>query len=93
MMNEEEEPVILSTDGTLDLHQFKPSDVKEVVRGIFYECKQKGFRSGRMIQGKGMGTLREMVHSELRKNTMIQSFQLGDHNTGAWGATVFEMNP
>ena len=32
MMNEEEEPVILSTDGTLDLHQFKPSDAKELLR-------------------------------------------------------------
>ena len=93
MMNEEQDPVIISTDGTLDLHQFKPSDAKELVREFLFECKKKGILSGRIIHGKGIGTLREMVHSELRKSTMIRSFQLGDHNTGAWGATLFEMNP
>ena len=93
MMNEEEEPVIISTDGTLDLHQFKPSDAKELVREFIFECKRKGILSGRIIHGKGIGTLREIVHSELRKSKTIKSFQLGEYNTGGWGATVFEMNP
>ncbi len=93
MMCEEQDPVIISTDGTLDLHQFKPSDAKELVREFLFECKKKGIRSGRIIHGKGIGTLREIVHSELRKNTTIKSFRLGDHNTGGWGATVFEINP
>jgi len=93
MMSEEQDPVIISTDGTLDLHQFKPSDTKELVREFIFECKRKGIASGRIIHGKGIGTLREMVHSELRRSKTIKSFQLGDHNTGGWGATVFEINP
>ena len=92
MMSEEQDPVIISTDGTLDLHQFNPSDAKELVREFLFECKRKGILSGRIIHGKGIGTLREIVHSELRKSTKIKSFRMGDHNTGGWGSTVFEIN-
>ncbi len=92
-MSEEQDPIIIQTDGTLDLHHFQPSDVKELVREFIFECKRKGISSGRIIHGKGIGTLREIVHSELRKSNQIKSFQLGEQNSGGWGATVFEMKP
>jgi dsDNA-specific endonuclease/ATPase MutS2 len=50
-----------------------------------------GIPQGRIIHGKGIGTLREIVHSQLRKNPSVQSFALGDGNSGGWGATSFAL--
>lgn len=86
-----DEMIHLDPNGTLDLHQFKPSDTKELIEEFIFECKNKQIQFGKIIHGKGIGTLREIVHAELRKHPDIQSFQLGSHDSGSWGATLFEL--
>jgi len=88
-MNEEHEPVSVPLNGTLDLHQFHPSDTKDLIEELIFECKQKGIAAGRIIHGKGMGTLRETVHAALKKNPDIEKFSLGNQNSGGWGSTTF----
>ena len=37
-MSENEQPIDYPIDGTLDLHQFKPEDTKDVVNEYIREC-------------------------------------------------------
>lgn len=47
-----------------------------------------GLRSARIIHGKGTGTLREMVHKELKKRDYVRRFAFADSNQGGEGVTV-----
>ena len=69
-----------------------PSEVKELVSEYLDECFRTGISSGRIIHGKGIGTLREIVHSVLRTHSKVSSFQLGGMNSGNWGSTSFSLN-
>jgi DNA-nicking Smr family endonuclease len=80
-------------DGTLDLHTFQPKDVKELVRDYLAECRQKEILQVRIIHGKGIGTLREMVHAVLSKMPEVDSFELADEQAGGWGATIVHLKP
>lgn len=93
MINSDENtPIKVPISGTLDLHGFKPSEVKELVSEYLDECFRTGISSGRIIHGKGIGTLREIVHSVLRTHSKVSSFQLGGMNSGNWGSTSFSLN-
>ena len=93
-MNQEDQidPVQIPINGTLDLHGFKPSDVKVLVIEYLNECSKKGIHEGRIIHGKGIGTLREIVHSILKSHSKVKSYSLRDSTSGGWGATSFILN-
>jgi len=84
---EENEPIELPIDGTLDLHHFRPAEIKPLLHDYVEACRQKGIYQLRIIHGKGIGTLRETVHAQLRKIPAVAHFQLGDETSGSWGAT------
>ena len=75
----------------LDLHTFRPSDVPELIPDYIDEAIRLGFRQVRIIHGKGKGTLRRMVHAALERHPRVVSYKLGDQTSGAWGATVVEL--
>ncbi len=77
--------------GELDLHTFRPRDVADVVREYLHECRGRRMRRIRIIHGKGIGQLREIVHRELRSNPGVASFQLAGSALGGWGATVVDL--
>ncbi|MEM9160645.1 MAG: Smr/MutS family protein [Verrucomicrobiota bacterium] len=87
----DEDPIEIPINGELDLHTFRPSDVKYLLQDYFEACLEKGITSVRVIHGKGTGTLRETVHAQLRKNPMVKSFELGGMGSGGWGATLVEL--
>lgn len=78
----------LPIDGTLDLHAFAPQDCREVLREYILAAQAAGVTELRIIHGKGIGTLREIVHAELRLNSAVLSFALADATGGGWGATL-----
>ena len=86
-----DEPVRIPINGTLDLHHFKPSEVADLVVQYIYECMDKEIHSIRLIHGKGTGTLRETVHSTLRKIPEVSTFRLADETGGGWGSTLVEL--
>lgn len=45
----------------------------------------------RIIHGKGTGTLRKMVHEELRHNKHVKKFRLGVYGEGEDGVTIAEL--
>ena len=86
-----DEPVEQPIDGILDLHTFKPSEVRELLDDYIDECRKRGITKIRIIHGKGTGALREMVHVHLRKSANVASFSLAGPEEGGWGATIVRL--
>lgn len=83
----------LVVDGVLDLHMFRPGDIKLLIPDYLEECREKGILSVRIIHGKGTGTLRRTVHSILERLPWVASFGLASEWEGGWGATVVILKP
>ena len=87
----EPESIELPINGELDLHTFRPADVKDLVPTYLAECRKRGILQVRIIHGKGIGALRETVHAVLRRTPGVGSFGLAPGNAGGWGATIVEL--
>ena len=83
-----DQPIELPIDGVLDLHTFKPREIKDLVPDYLEACREKGISQVRIIHGKGIGNLRRTVHSLLSKNSLVASFTLDHPQYGGWGATI-----
>lgn len=81
----------LPIDGTLDLHTFRPGEVKDLVPDYLAACRERGIYSVRIIHGKGTGTLRQTVHAILERLDVVVSFRLAGEDAGGWGATLVEL--
>jgi DNA-nicking Smr family endonuclease len=86
-----DDPIQLPIDGVLDLHQFNPRDVKELVSDYLAACQERGILQVRIIHGKGIGHLRWTVHSILSKHPEVVSFTLDHPEYGGWGATLVSL--
>ncbi len=86
-----DEPIQLPIDGVLDLHTFKPREVKDLVLDYLAECQTRGIFLVRIIHGKGVGNLRRTVHSILEKHPEVVSFTLDHPQLGSWGATLVQL--
>ena len=78
-------------DGVLDLHGFRPRDVKEVVVEYLAACREKGILEVRVVHGKGIGQLRQTVHALLAKHPDVTSFSLAGDAYGGAGATFVHL--
>ncbi|WPJ94252.1 Smr/MutS family protein [Coraliomargarita algicola] len=92
-MNQEpnDDPIEFEINGVLDLHTFRPSELGDLIPDYIELALEKGYHRIRIIHGKGIGTLRETVHTLLRRDTRVKSFQLADQSEGSWGATVVQL--
>ena len=86
------EPVDLEITDSLDLHAFSPKDVKAVTIAYLEEARKKGFRTVRLIHGKGIGVQREIVRGVLAETPFVRKFKSGDEFSGGWGATIAELS-
>jgi len=72
----------------IDLHTFSPKEIPSLLEDYLTECQKKGFREVRIIHGKGKGVQRNIVHSFLKKSSLVESFQAAPLEAGSWGATI-----
>ncbi|HEX9984690.1 MAG TPA: Smr/MutS family protein [Thermoanaerobaculia bacterium] len=84
----DDDPVEIPITDTLDLHPFRPADVKEVALEYLLEARSRGFRQVRLIHGRGIGVQRERIQALLRSLDWVEAFHDADHTGGGWGATV-----
>ena len=79
-------------DGTIDLHMFKPRDVKSALNEFLLQCRIRGILYVRIVHGKGHGVLRQIVHSGLEKCSFVREFRTAP-DASSWGATIAILEP
>jgi DNA-nicking Smr family endonuclease len=77
----------------IDLHTFSPKEVPSLLEDYLLECQKKGFREVRIIHGKGKGVQLKIVHSFLKKSSLVESFRPAQPEAGGWGATIVCLRP
>ncbi|MCA1815416.1 MAG: Smr/MutS family protein [Acidobacteria bacterium] len=87
------EPVLIEITDVFDLHTIPPRDVKRVVEEYLAEAHRKGFRSVRIIHGKGRGVQRETVRKILARTPFVRDFTDAPPEAGGLGATVAHLSP
>jgi len=84
-------PVKIPIQDILDLHNFNPKEIPDLLEEYLYSCRESGIYSVRLIHGKGSGILKERVRSILNKMQGIKSFTDAPPEAGGWGATLVEL--
>jgi len=82
------DPVAIPITDTLDLHPFRPAEIRDVAREYLLEAHALGFAQVRLIHGRGIGVQREGIRSLLRELDFVIDFQDADPSGGGWGSTV-----
>ena len=80
--------VAVPIEDSIDLHTFRPSDVKALLDDYLEAAVEKGVAEVRIIHGKGSGVLRERVRSILGKHRLVLSVKDAEASGGGWGATI-----
>lgn len=86
-----DEPIEFEITDILDLHTFRPSEVKHVVRDYLDLAYDKGLRELRIIHGKGIGVQRQTVRKILERDPRVTAFGDPPGEAGGWGATWVQM--
>jgi dsDNA-specific endonuclease/ATPase MutS2 len=85
------EEVTLPVEEFLDLHPFRPRDVRSVVESYLDEARKAGFTEVRLIHGRGIGVQREIVRSLLERHPAVAGYHDAPPERGGWGATVVRL--
>jgi DNA-nicking Smr family endonuclease len=86
-------PAELPIDGTLDLHTFRPQDVKDVVIEYLRACRERNILEVRVVHGKGIGQLRQTVHAVLTRLPFVEGYAIAGEHYGGAGATFVKLRP
>ena len=86
------EPIHPPISDVLDLHQFRPAEVADLLDDYFRECAAAGILSVRIIHGKGTGTLRRRVHAILDRHPGVDTYGPAPPSAGGWGATLVALS-
>ena len=84
--------IVIEITDVFDLHTIQPRDVKRVVEEYLLEAREKGFRSVRIIHGKGIGVQREMVRSILARTPFVTAWTDAPPEAGGLGATIIRLS-
>ncbi len=74
--------MILSSSPTIDLHGFDSDYASILVKEFILDNYKLNKNELLIIHGKGTGTLRKRIHSDLRKNRIVDSYKLNMFNEG-----------
>lgn len=90
-LEDPDEPIELPITDVLDLHSFRPAEVPSLVRDYLDAACEAGFRSLRIIHGRGTGSQRRTVRTLLARDPRVVSFGDAPGGAGGWGATCVEL--
>src|SRR3972149_2068249 len=83
--------VVLSLEDHLDLHPFRPEDVRSVVESYLEAAVEAGFLEVRLIHGRGIGVQREIVRSVLSRHPAVVGYADAPPEGGGGGATLVRL--
>ena len=86
------DPIAIEITDIFDLHTIRPRDVKRVVEEYLLQAHEKGFRSVRIIHGKGIGVQREIVRSLLARTPFVAAWTDAPPEAGGLGATIVRLS-
>jgi DNA-nicking Smr family endonuclease len=87
-VDEDDDLIHIPITDTLDLHPFRPKEIRDVAREYLLEAHQRGFTQVRLIHGRGIGVQRENIRALLRSLDFVLDFHDADGSGGGWGSTV-----
>jgi DNA-nicking Smr family endonuclease len=78
-------------EDSIDLHTFRPADIKSVVEEYVNAAHAAGFREVRLIHGRGTGVQRGIVQSTLDQHPLVRAFyDAPETHLGATVATLVD---
>src|SRR5438067_7110102 len=80
----DDEAVEIPITDTLDLHPFRPNEIRDVAREYLIEARARGFRQVRLIHGRGIGMQRENIRKLLASLDFVEAFHDADGSGGGW---------
>jgi len=80
-------------EDSIDLHSFRPRDLRSVVAEYLNAAEDAGFRQVRLIHGKGIGVRRAEVRLMLATRADVEAFFDAPPERGGMGATVVILRP
>jgi len=85
---DEAEPFVMPIEDFIDLHPFRPQEIRAVVDSYLDAAAEAGFREVRLIHGRGKGVQRDSIRRLLKEDPRILGFKDAPAERGGWGATV-----
>jgi DNA-nicking Smr family endonuclease len=70
----DEGPVEIPITDALDLHGFRPDEIRDVALEYLTEARSRGFRQVRLIHGRGIGIQRANLQTMLRRLGWVEDF-------------------
>jgi len=87
----EDDPVVLPIEDSIDLHPFAPKDIPSVVEAYLEAAREAGFEEVRVIHGRGKGVQKERVRQVLARSVHVAHFEEATPDRGGFGATVVKL--
>jgi len=84
-------PVEIPVEDALDLHSFRPADVRSVVEEYLQVAHARGFTEVRLIHGRGIGVQRAVVQSLLGSHPLVVGYADAPEDRGGRGATLVRL--
>ena len=85
------DPISFPIGDVIDLHTFRPGEVRDLLDDYFAECAKRGIFTVRVIHGKGKGILKKRVEAILENNPRVLSHSPAPAEAGGWGATIVNL--
>ena len=80
----DEPPVEIPITDAIDLHPFRPDEVRDVALEYLRAARERGFHQVRLIHGRGIGMQRANIQAMLRGLDFVQDFW----DDASLGATI-----
>jgi len=85
----DDDAVEIPIEDVLDLHAFRPDEVRSVALEYLTEARRRGLREVRLIHGRGVGVQRANVQSLLSALDFVERFW----DESSLGATIVVLSP
>ena len=87
------EEIVLPIEDWIDLHPFRPKEIKSVVESYLEEALTAGFTDVRLVHGRGIGVQRDIIRKLLARHPAVRDFGDAPAGQGGWGATLVRLGP